>query len=315
MKLLLVITLFSHTLLAAERPVVPPMGESQVLTGNKPAVEFFKARLNDTSCRSDLAEAEKTEANAKADMDKALAKGEAADTLDALESAWRRDRKELLKLVERCGPCNTVPVKKLQIEGVARREVWYVAEGACQFVGDSRTGEIGFDAAWKSLLKVAGYGRKTGGFEPMLNFVPVDAKTGELRPNVTDIESFPFSATVGLKAGEFLGTTVAYRQFAELTWDEKKNGDRKTDVQVNIKTVTPPSGFKYPEVTDTWLSGRAKRVTMYPVSALQAAWYLNDQGYVRYYMAGEFGATIPFANESGRGSALEALYTLYRRAH
>ncbi len=315
MKYLSVFIVFSQLLFAADRPVPPPWGENLALTGGKKAVEFFSPRLKDTECRKELADAEKFEAASRSELNKAKAAGESADNLEQLETTWRRDRKDMLKWVDRCGPCTTVQVRKVTIENVSRREVWYVAEGACQQLGDARSLESGFEASWKSLQKVAGYGRKTGGFEPILEFIPVDGKTGELRPNHVNLDVFPFPVVLGLKATEFLGTSVIYRQFADVQWAETKSGDRKDAVQVTVKTATPPANFQIPDMTDSWESGRPKRTTIFPVSAIHAVWYLNAQGYARYYMAGEFGANLPFANESGRASAMEALYSLYKRAH
>ncbi len=290
---------------------IPPMGEVPALTNNQPSIEFFTKRKENKECQARLSDLEKAEAETYAEMKRLKAKGDPAEEIDFKETEWRAARKDLLEVVEECGPCLTAEVRKIPVATTARKEVWYIADGVCQAMDDSSVVEKGYEKAAQSLTQVAGYGKRTGGFDPMIEFLPFNVKSGELIKGKVEISPFPFHAFVGLKAGEFLGATLSFRHLMEISWNEKTGAKKET--QVVFKGIPIPRNVVPPDVNYETESGQSKRVSIFPSSAVNATFYLNSTGYARYYMAGELGGNIPFAATMGRTSARDALYTLYKR--
>ncbi len=310
MKFLTIPFLITSVALAASRPTIPKMEEQIDLTGKKSAVEFFAARAADENCKTKVAEWETKSADALKDLEVAKAKGSVSET-ESAEAVWRNTRRQELEVGETCGPCVTAPVVKVSIPKPARNEVWYVAEGACQYTGKNPAVESAFANVAKSLLKVNGYGRTTGGFDPMLEFMPIDPTKGELKES-KEIVPAPFHAILGMKAVEAFGNLIGYRQLVEVAATEKDNAGKK-EIQITFKGGAVPATVKLPSLVEKNALGKNKNVKLFPLSELQASWYVTSSGYVHYYMAGEFGATLPFALEAGREAAREVLNTLHKR--
>lgn len=285
---------------------MPKMGENTKLTGGKSASEFFKARAENKDCQNKMADWEKRNEEAYGDMMKAKAAG--SPETDKLEKEWRNIRLKQLAVVETCGPCVTAKVVKTAIPGTERNETWYVAEGACLYSEKAPLAETAYANALKTLMAVEGYGKPTGGFDPMVEFLPFDKEKKELLKGVKEIAS-PSFAILGMRAAEAFGLLIGYRQIVEIAI----NGDKTKEAQITFKGSPVPGGIKLAELVDYTVSGAKKKIKPYPLQELQASWYLTASGYVHYYMAGEFGSALPFAEQAGREAAQEVLYTLYKR--
>jgi hypothetical protein len=287
--------ILSVSVLAADepcpRPQLPGAGEDTALMGGASARDFFAARAAKTDCRTRLKAAKE--------------EWTATQALDAKER-W-------LTLVEECGECVTRPVDKCVIPTASRTEVWYTTDGSCQVDADTASAlKEGFRKSRDTLHDVPLYSRKTGGFEHLLEFLPVDMATAEWQPDVKRMESFPFYSFVALRGVELFGSLLAYTQVFEVTWEDTQFQGQPMAI-VRLNGVKAPRGFTAPQVYDLLPDGKKIIAAQMRVPKVIAAWYLHEGGYVRYYTAGDFGISLKYAEKAGRRMLQETVLEFVNR--
>ncbi len=314
MRILLLSLLVSYVSLAADEkahwPAWPNSGEDEVLTGKLSAKEFFQKRQADKPCQTALDKARTADKDAYEAMTKAVANKRPAAEIDGLETDWRAVRDTFLDSLEKCGECATRKVEHTERtpEGSNQAQTWDLYHGSCWHDGLSAEQlKKGFEAASASLVRPAAYPRATGGFRSILNFNPINATTGKEIAGVKKMD-FPFTAFVALRAFEAFGRVAGYSQLMTATFEEPKGA-----AVFKFETTAKPKGFRPPTVVEVTAGGRRKPVTLLPLNGLRGMWFVNDQGYVRYFTASEFGVGASFADELARRTLLETVYEFSRR--
>ena len=201
-------------------------------------------------------------------------------------------RPVLLKWMARCGECAVRPQgEPIVIKKVTHTEVWYVSDGSCQL----DTGKS-FEKLSQSLLDMRQYPKKTGGFHALLEFIGYDGTTK--KPIEIATES-PFEAFVAISGPVFLGIPTAASYYI-------KNEFKKDENYFHLKfsATPPPPGYTYPTLS----------VPQMRLSRVLGSWYVDRDGYIRYFTAADFGLKMQYAADLASEIILDTLVQLTERA-
>lgn len=302
--------------IAAERPKLPEPGVDTVLTGGKSAREFFAERTKDSPCRRELLD---LRAKYREESEKFEKMKKDAATVAALDdqglNVEKAKRAVVLKNNE-CGECAARPVARTVINDVGRTEVWYVSDGSCQLpITNPQELSKAYEQLRDAILRVKKYPHYADGLHHILELKAVDTKTGQWLNDKDLLDNDPQGIFVSIRGPQLFGLVTAFSYLCEVKWAESLRGEQKQLVLTGTG-VRPPSGFNYPEVY-SYQGGGGK--TAIPekrqkkASALLKMWYLTQDGYLRYFTAADFGASISFIDQLGQEVMLDSVFSQYRR--
>jgi hypothetical protein len=327
----------------AERPKVPAPGVDADLVGANGPRAFFEKQASDAACVSDLGKVRSeyrtilTEIESlkkarpkstKADGTEDAALKTANDAIDAKGVSLKEKRKELLALMQKCGECSAQDVKPWKVKPTPKRpqaEMWYVTDGSCQIPSkDTKVLESAFQEVSNSLVHAKSYpAYSPGGFGNVLEF-QLAKVTGagptvkvEFLPKEDKFPASPIHLGIWIRGFEAFNNLFAFRYFIKANYEFKDANGLKEfwltfntvddDISTQKKVVFPDT------VTDLTTSGRVKKVKPNNLKNVQGLWYLNSDGYIRYYTA----AVFPFPNDNlaelGKNILLDTLTTLSER--
>ncbi len=290
----LLLLMFLNILNAATRPVTPQPEVDMELTGKLTAREFFKKRAADKECSAELEKQRQLYRTQKLALIELKKSGGKPDALDAKEAENLKTLKTLLVQLRKCGDCLVKPVvtgKPFKMPGSNQTEVWTVADGSCQLAQeDKKILEDIFQVSVDTMLDIHKYPGRNNGFPLLLEFEAMDYKKAIMLPNVGKLESptevYAFVGVQGPKnpigyAGfQYIGkNTVVARE---------KNGLK--ELIISMSGVENPNGFEEPSMNV--ISAGGKKFKIFPLMSLtrvEVMWYLNSDGYSRYYTAADFG--------------------------
>lgn len=318
---LLALVLVFHAVSAVERPQIPPAGEDATLFKGKTAREFFKARAADTACQKDLAFARQSFVEQR-DALARLLPGKDADRIDAQEAAMRRSRNGYLALLAKCGECATREIEKRVITLPARTEVWYISDGSCQLNTEDKTVLAGaYKKMAGSLTHLKQYPKEdpraeadaplklSQGFFNLLEFVGVDGQTGALAPKLDMVEKSPFHSFISVRGPDLGVVKLAAGYYAK---NEIKNHDEKF-FHLTFEGERPPLGFKKPSVYVITASQRKTLAGALNIFSVMGSWYVNADGYLRYFTAADFGLSVKFMDQLAHEILLDTVAQLSER--
>jgi hypothetical protein len=308
--LLLSLFLVTNFVLAAPRPVIPPMGEDLKLTKGIPVDQFFAARLQNTRCQTELKTAQQQYLAAKNKLKSLVSQNQNASTIDKAEKEMDDTRKVLLAKTQICGPCATQDLEK-RVVTTQKKEYWYLTDGSCR-IGlneDATSLNRYFENALSRLKNIKKYPGKQGGFKALLEFNEIDMETGELLPQVEKVEHNPFFAFIGVRGPVALGIPVGFWYIFRNDLIEKEDKDLK-EFAIHFESVKKPANFPTPDLKIQSASGKLHSTMQRELSLVQGMWYVNNRGYFRYYTAADFGINIPFASDFALSTLLDTLLTV-----
>lgn len=297
----LIVFLFPLLTLAEERPTIPEPGEDRVLTGGISAKEFFEARQKDTDCFQKWNHAFEDYQKLKSELNNMLAKETDVAKADEKEEEMLAARSELLDLTEVCGPCKTQKMKKQTI--ISSGEYWSITDGSCFLpsLNVERSADS-FEKAMGFLLNTKGYARHRGGFDSVLEFVPIDRKTGAVLPHVEKVDiSQPIDTFITVRAKNplFKKTPVTFNYSFE-NKVEIREANGKKEFILRFSAIPQPESLNELEVFDTTLAGTKRPIKKFKtLNHVLGMWYFNSDGYYRYFTAADFESVL---FSSGLGS-------------
>lgn len=311
-KHILLSLVVSLSVLAAESPQIPSPEVDLNLTGGKPANEFFQARLSNQACASQLTELRKKyreEKNKFLALDKVKTP---AAQLDSQERTVSNARDAVLAKLEECGECATRPVEHRTVYAPSGTQRWYIADGSCYLpalgLSQSQLRAV-YDKASSRMLNNGRYTKMDNGIPSILKFDRIDKSTGKVLP-AGPIEDSNFSIFLSVKGPSFAGLVSAFSYFIENNVEKKsENGLEETIIRFNQAKL--PEGFAYPDkIYDVTASGQKTAAFVRNIPQVQGLWYLNSEGYFRYYTAADFGISLSLADSFARKALLEALFAV-----
>ncbi len=323
-----------------KRPTVPlttdgkSLGVDVRLGMGKPR-DFFEARSRDAACMADLARAKADYKAFQKQIRDLKAKRPVAgpstpepkdlnDQIDALGVEQRKQRSKLLAIMEKCGECAVQSVVPLKITTAAKTETWYESDGSCQFpVKDQSVLDTAFKKISDSLTHAKRYPHfSEGGFNSILEFqvanVTKDATTNAITSVAFDktIDAFPSPQTylaIWVRGPQIFGTTFAFQYFIASEYKHYSVGSQK-EFELKFETVATKEKVKFPDIQDFFPSGRPRpKLKQTELPNVVGAWYLNSDGYVRYYTAAQFEIQIKAAEQAARATLLDTLADLSDR--
>lgn len=281
-------------LVAAEPPTIPPPGEDTVLMEGKPAREFFEKRFADSACRAQLGSVRTEYQESKEQLNQAIQQGVDSERLDELEQSTIDRKKRLISLMFKCGDCAMTSVERRDIETPAGSQVWYMTDGSCSLYGDGSEGR--YQKARDFLRGTRNYPQYLGGFSHVLEYVAVDPKTGALLRDLNISPTPQLDIFISIRGVDFAGMHNAISYFFGRAETEKvMPGHSEYSIQFRSKKATP--GFKRPPVFYLPAAGKVKGqfdlqkqpVTQWNIKNVMGSWYVNSDGYLRYFTAADFG--------------------------
>ncbi len=239
---------------------------------------------------------------ALADADPAIRK--LNDALDAAGKANDLVRDELVILIEKCGECSTQDVVPwtVRADRVEPERTWYVSDGSCQLLTkDTAELKAFYEIAKTSLLDTTNYLKfAPGGFDNILNFNYV-SQTGpgsfkfEPEKNELPIGTFKMAIWVlGPKIHE-LFPALSFRYLMNATTSDavaEADGIAHDGFRFTFTSEQPALVNRverlFPKVGDWSPAGRPLPVSQKTLFHVIGQWYVNEDGYARYYTAAQF---------------------------
>ncbi|NBX68338.1 MAG: hypothetical protein EBR01_05165 [Proteobacteria bacterium] len=296
--------------LGGERPSIPSAGEDMKLTKGVSAQQFFAARLEDKQCQEQLQIVRaQFESDKKALNDLVLQKADAT-IIDHAESKMVESRKDLLMKTRQCGLCTTQDLDK-KVVTTNKKEYWYLTDGSCYLGINKSQSELDqlYERAVRRLKNIKKYPSKNGGFRALLEFNEIDMDSGELLPPTDQVEHSPFYAFIGVRGPVALGLPVGFWYVFKNDLIEKQTGDLKEFI-IRFESVKKPANFPTPDLKIQSASGQLHSTIQKELTLVQGMWYVNNQGYFRYYTGADFGVNIPFGIDFALNTLLDTLLTL-----
>lgn len=267
--------------LAGEGPALPFPGVDLDLTNGNSAVDFFAKRQEDSACQTKLNGVKEQYGNAKSDLNNLVSNNASVALLNTAEEKLNEARVQYQKLLRDCGHCAIRSVEHLALVD-GGTEHWYWGDGSCQVTDDNFISH--FENRVSSLMERKMYTRHTGGFNNILDFRFIDPKSGK-KLNVDAQNQSPYNAFLAIR-GPY---PLAFGFFGKSTFSETVGNELREFVYV-METEKPPSGFRFPRlVYDTKISGDKSATILKRLARVKLQWYVNSAGYMRYYMAADFG--------------------------
>jgi hypothetical protein len=318
----------------AARPAVPindgmALGVDARLASGKPR-EFYESRAKaNPDCVKDLDKAKEDfrevakqikELKAKRSGLKDAEVDAINKDIDRLGADLGKKRSVVLKWMDKCGECSVQEVTGVKVASVSRTENWYVSDGSCQIPSkDPAVLKAAFKKISESLQHAKRYPHysEEGGFTNILDF-----QIAKVETKGKDITKISFDPKVDLFTGaqNFLGIWVRgipgfnFRYFISA---EQKLSPSEDAFHLKFETV-PSELIKlkevpFPEISDYTASGKATPVKASSLKNVIGAWYLNSDGYLRYYTAAEFLFMFDKLKDIARSTLLDTLWELSER--
>lgn len=305
-KALLLVTLIAAPLFAV--PGIPAAGEDRVITGGLPAAEYFGKRAQQSSCRQSfdakLAQSQKL----KKELDTLVTNKAPANELDPkAEQYFQYRTNELFPVTEECGSCQT--------QELGKDGFWKITDGSC-YVPSANAEEANkaFDAAVKMLTNTKLFARQNNGFESILEFIPINRKTGALLPHNENITS---GSTIDTFIAVKGPANVAFHYMFENKVEIKDLGNGVRELIVRFNGLKQPDGFR-PKIKEISLAGTVSEPAMkIKLTQVIGMWYIRNDGYYRYFTAADFGLASIFSgpshNQDARNILMETVQSLSDR--
>ena len=291
----------------AERPTHPGASVDTTLLDGKTVEEFFEQRRENTPCREKLTLLETTWKNSKNLLTKLLNDGAGKREIREQETNMLQARENLLAQIRECGDCAAQPIGKVVVPKAFSSENWYISDGSC-YVNQADPDERmkTYEARVQSLREQKSYPyssdpRIEGGFYNILEFFFVDPATGQKLPTKT-MEDPTFTAFISIRGPEIFGQQVAFGYVFENTikeWEE--NGVKH--FLLTFSAIKPPRAFRMPRISAKSANGDLDPIRHIRLQNVVGQWYVNSDGYSRYFTAADFGMSMDFA----KGIALRIL--------
>ncbi len=336
---------FSASLFAVRGPApsIPTPGEDTILTGGLTAREFFEKRASDAACVDDLKKEKAAEGailTKIADLKKSRAGKTGTDLdaindqIDALEPDLTKARNTMLDRMEMCGECATRPLDPVESDVIlpngrkdpTKTQKWYVSNGSCQIpTKDPKILKEIFNTVSQSLIETEKYPKTAeGGFANILNFKVANNK--DLTPTADNV----FPAATPEKPinvylwvlGPKLGAQFIFYYYLKSFHETKTNAAGLSEFRMDFETTGDPrlkGSWKVPgapDVSDSALSGRVRGdlTIRMPLNSVKGQWYVNSDGYIRYFTAAEFPVKMDDIEKLGRRILIRTLYDASKRA-
>lgn len=305
----LFLLLFPLLAIADERPVIPQPGEDLTLTGGKSAKEFFEARKQNTECRKKWEAAFLEHRKAQTELYKMVAEKSPAKIADKKEAEVQKIRTRLLDLTDICGPCATQDVGKSTVVTPVQTEYWYISDGSC-YLPTAADSLESFNKVINFVTNTRTYARQRGGFDSVLEFVPIDKTTGAVLPHDEHVViGSVLNAYIAVRGKYGMAFNYTFENIGEV---REKNGKKEFILRFN--------GFERPEnfvmdVFDTTLSGTKHSLFFNKnITRVLGMWYFNTDGYYRYYTAADFESSIfSLGDATAKRTLLDSVLSLAER--
>ena len=221
-------------------------------------------------------------------------------------------REAYLEVLEACGPCATREIERRKMISVTKTEIWNISDGSC-FLDPKKFGKPAYDRMVDLLSHVDHYAAyRPEGFRNILEFVALDSTTGDVHPEWTTFDK-PFFVFISVLGPTVFGETLTPQYVIQNVVNEKTQGDLTRWV-LNFKGVTPPRGFRTPDVYIHSASGRKTIARSLKLPSVLGQWNVDSAGNLRYFTAADFGAlgiASGFTSKLARQVILETLAHLY----
>lgn len=304
-NLLFLFILFTALPGLAAQPTHPAPGYDSQLMGGQTPEKFFEARRGMTQCRTELAKARETWTNAKVVLQDMVKAGKSSGEIDTQEELTEEKYGELVEKVQQCGDC--------AVQDVAKIDSWYITDGSC-FINNLSKEELAqaFERRSESLLNVEDYPVETGGFKNIFTYFLVDPVTGKELKDTKATED-NFHSFISIKGPKLLGVQVAFGYFYENQIERKTHSDGDRQFIHNFTAQKPPRGFRMPRVYTVSASGKKTTIRHLRLQKVIGQWYIQENGYIRYFTAADFGMSLDFASNIARRILTETLMDMASR--
>lgn len=310
LSLVFTINLIAGSAIASERPMIPVPSEDLKLTQGLPAKQFFASRTENKQCQDELRSARTEYETDKKTLKDLVSQKSNGQAIDQAEIKMDESRKALLLKTRQCGLCTTQDLDK-KVVTTNKKEYWYLTDGSCHLGLNKEQGELDriYERAVHRLKNIKKYPGKTGGFRALLEFNEIDMDSGELLPPVDEVDHTPFYAFIGVRGPVALGLPVGFWYIFKNDITEKQTGDLKEFV-IRFESVKKPANFPTPDLKIQSASGQLHSTIQKELTLVQGMWYVNNQGYFRYYTGADFGINVPFGIDFALNTLLDTLLTL-----
>lgn len=273
---------------------MPDKAIDSQLTGNSPR-DFFAKRIDNPVCRPKLEKAraaydltKKALADEKAKTP-AGASDEQKDKLDGIQKQVISARDAWVNLFSECGPCTSREPEPI----ITDDEAWYGSYGSCQLSETNKDKLKGYFDTWKdSLLHVKKYANKDGGFYYILDLLLNDVSGVPFASTFDAISDKAVEGALSVRGPKIIvstGFTFYTKQLIDIA--DTEGAPRFFAMQGWPVKELPPK-FKYPPIEDYLASGKKVKLAQQRLSHVISQWYFNDDGYVSYFMAGDFSREL-----------------------
>lgn len=292
----------------AKAPTIPPKGIDTVLVGKSPR-DFFKERAKDTDCRKTLKDKLVDLRKERGELKRIIADKGSVREIDAQEVKVKEARKAILVPMAKCGQCAVQKVEERVVSTTAGRQLWYITDGSCQVeTSDPKHLEAGFKKMAGSLLDLREYRshfpNKTVGMADLREFVEVNHETGKFLP-AAKIETSPFYTFISVRGPtpgfQTLSTYYVKNEFTPI----------KDDFYLKFNGVKPP--FTITTLKDYTAGGTVVPVFQINLKTVIGSWYVNPDGYLRYFTAADFAGASLFGSAPAHDILLSTIVEVWER--
>jgi len=297
-----------------EGPFAIPMANKGVdteLTGNSPR-EFFKKRMDNPACRTKLTASRTAYLAAKKLLDEAKAKFPSKEEveklapepkkalqgpIEKLEQDALSARVAWVNLFSECGNCTSREPEPI----ITDDEAWYASYGSCQLSEEDKGKLKGYFEKWRdTLLHQKQYAHRDGGFFHILD-LKLNDLTGVPFPKEYDvIGESPAEGALSVRGPKILTLSTGFTYYTKQIFETTgADGSREFSMQGwPVKAL--PEKFKFPSIVDNLASHREVKLAQRKLSRVISQWYANEDGYVSYFTAGDFGKELSAVKTQSR---------------
>lgn len=293
-------------------PTIPTTGVDAKLMNNQTPQAFFAARKNQTACRGELTTLKAAYVAEKEGLAKLLGTS-GLDAIDAQGARMEKSRDTWLEKVSECGNCASQPMELRKIASAGRTEYWYIADGSCLVDGPNANGLLASYIAKKdSLLTADAYRHYAGGFPTVLDYHFIDPATGQKQNLAKQTGAAPFFSFIAIRGPVIAGMQASFGYvFKNEVAETQNNGVTEFSHTFQAERVDK---FTYPNSVQQHLpSGRQRRAQLLKLSRVQGKFFLNSEGYIRYYTAADLGMDLEYAKKLAQNILLTTLESMYER--
>ena len=309
---------------ADSRPTLPAPQPSLNWMKNKSAREFFSERSKSQDCQVSLLEKKQGYQEARQQLKELLTQRD-LDAIDKQEIVMRRARDSYLEEMRQCGDCAIGEMKSKAFVSPEGSATWYLSGGHCQIpIPQEKPQELkkAYERVTDFLTHLKRYPKENSrqgadtplqlsqGFYYMLDFVAVDPDSGSLLKDWDEVKDSPFFAFLAVKGIEIFGQKTAVTYYIKNTIE---SSEEDSYFHLTFKGERPPENFQRPELSWIPASRRKQAVMPMRIPSVIGSWYVNQDGYLRYYTAANFGVSVKFAEGLAQSILLDTLATLLER--